>query len=150
MADISAEYAGIAEASQKMSTQCGIMVPEIYSLMEKVNTLLDNGLYLEQASPALKTAYEEFSKSLQMAAANIQGYANLLTAISDAFQNNDAALFAATLSSIDGEGGLELTPEEVTTPTDDPPEWSPPGGGSDGTPVVWNEDHSQITVGNSA
>ncbi len=144
MADISADYAGIAETSGKLSTQCGIIIPEIYNLLSTVDTLLDNGLYLEQASPALKTAYEEFSRSLQQAASNIQGYANLFTGISDGFKSNDAALFASALSGIDGEGGYETTAEEVQTPTDDPPEWAPPNGdiGSGGT---WNEDHSVFT-----
>ncbi|KAB8169708.1 hypothetical protein FH609_005265 [Streptomyces sp. 3MP-14] len=147
MADISADYAGIAETAGKLSTQCNIIVPEIYSLLSRVGTLLDDGLYLEQASPALKTAYEEFSKSMHMAASNIQNWANLFTGLNDAFQNNDAELFAATLSSIDGEGGLELTAEEVTTDTEDPPEWGPPNGDLGGTPVTWNEDRSAITQG---
>jgi hypothetical protein len=144
MADISADYAGIAETSSQLTTQCGIIIPEIYTLMGRVDTLLDNGLYLEQASPALKTAYEEFSRSLQMAASNIQGWANILTGISDSFKNNDAALFASSLSGIDGEGGYETTAEEVTTPTDDPPEWdgSKDIGGPTGS---WNEDHTVFT-----
>ncbi|WP_062207632.1 hypothetical protein [Streptomyces sp. NBRC 109706] len=147
MPDISADYAGIAETSSKLSAQCNIIVPEIYSLLSKVGTLLDNGLYLEQASPALKTAYEEFSRSMQMAASNIQNWANLFTGINDAFKSNDSALFAATLSSIDGEGGLELTADEVETDTPDAPTWGPPGGDLGGTPITWNEDRSSITQG---
>jgi hypothetical protein len=136
MADISAEYTAIAETAGKMATQCNIIVDEIYDLLSRVGTLLDNGLYLEQASPALKSAYEEFSRSMQMAAASIQGWANLLTTIVDSFKNNDADLFAATLSSIDGKGGLELDPEEVKTDTDTP-KWDE-SQGLGGTPITWS------------
>jgi hypothetical protein len=144
MADISADYAGIAETSSQLSTQCGIIIPEIYNLMSRVDTLLDNGLYLEQASPALKTAYEEFSRSLQLAASNIQGWANILTGISDSFKSNDAALFASSLSGIDGEGGYEVTAEQVETPVNDPPEWDD-SKGLEGPTGTWNEDHTVFT-----
>ncbi len=144
MADISADYAGISETASKLSTQCNIIVPEVYNLVSTVGTLLDNGLYLEQASPALKTAYEEFSKSMHMAATSIQGWANLFTQLNDSFKNNDSDLFAATLSSIDGEGGLELTAEDVETDLRDIPKWDDSHnlGGPD---LTWNEDRSQIT-----
>ncbi|MDT0308747.1 hypothetical protein RM780_17520 [Streptomyces sp. DSM 44917] len=144
MADISADYAGIAETSSTLTAQCGIIIPEIYNLLGRVDTLLDNGLYLEQASPALKTAYQEFSRSLQMAASNIQGWANILTQISDSFRTNDAALFAASLSGIDGEGGYEVGYEEVTTATTAPPEWDD-SRSLDGPSGTWNEDHSMFT-----
>ncbi|GAB2901050.1 hypothetical protein [Streptomyces mayteni] len=144
MADISADYAGIAETASKLSAQCNIIVPEIYNLLSTVGTLLDNGLYLEQASPALKTAYEEFSRSMHSAATSIQHWANLLTSISDSFKSNDSELFAATLSNIDGEGGFELTAEEVETDPTYPPDWEESRnlGGPD---VIWNEEGDEIT-----
>jgi hypothetical protein len=52
--------------------------------------------------------YEECSRSLQLAAPNIQGWANILTGISDSFTSNDAALFASSRSGIDGEGGGDV------------------------------------------
>jgi hypothetical protein len=141
MGDISADYAGIAETAGKLSTQCNIIVPEIYNLLSRVGTLLDHGLYLEQASPALKTAYEEFSKSMHMAASNIQGWANLFTQLTDAFKNNDADMFASTLSGIDGKGGYEVTGEEVTTDTPDVPKWDN-SNNLGGTPIDCNEDRT--------
>ncbi|RBM20458.1 hypothetical protein [Streptomyces sp. PT12] len=146
MPDIAADYQGIVDTAGKLSTQCNIIVPEIYDLMGTVGTLLDEGLYLEQASPALKTAYEEFSKSMQMAASGIQGWANLFTDIKTAFENNDAELFAVTLSAIDGEGGLELEPDEVTADKPPVPEWDDEHN-LNGAPVTWNEDRTQITPG---
>ncbi|RKN09418.1 hypothetical protein D7319_13270 [Streptomyces radicis] len=131
------------DAAGKLSTTCNIIVPEIYSLMGTVGTLLDEGLYLEQASPALKTAYEEFSKSMQAAAAGLQNWANLLTAIKDAFENNDAELFAITLSAIDGEGGFEVTANEVTTTPGEVPKWDSQHE-LNGTPVDWNEDRTRL------
>jgi hypothetical protein len=144
MADLSADYAGILDTTTKLSTQCGVIIPEIYRLMGEVSTLLDNGLYLEQASPALKTAYEEFSRSLQSAAGNLQVFANIFTSIKDSLQNNDAELFAGTLSSLDGEGGYEITATEVVSPTPDPPGWDS-SKNIGGTPVTWNEDRTTIT-----
>ncbi|MDT0320537.1 hypothetical protein E1265_13445 [Streptomyces sp. 8K308] len=144
MADLSADYAGILDTTTKLSTQCGIIIPEIYSLMAEVSTLLDNGLYLEQASPALKTAYEEFSRSLQSAAGNLQIFANIFTGIKESLQNNDAELFASTLSSLDGEGGYEVTAEDFTTTPPDPPAWND-ANNIGGTPVTWNEDRTQLT-----
>ncbi|MBL1066194.1 hypothetical protein [Streptomyces sp. 7-21] len=144
MADIAADYEGIAETCSTFVAQCNIIIPEIYSLLERVGNLLDEGLYLEQASPALKAAYTEFSQSLHSAAGNLQSYANIFTQIKDNFENNDAALFAGTLSSLDGEGGLELEPEEVTSETPDPPEWDD-SKNIGGTALTWNEDGTQIT-----
>ncbi|WBB62043.1 hypothetical protein O7599_05745 [Streptomyces sp. WMMC500] len=145
MPDISADYQGIADTSHKMSQQCDIIVPAIYGLIGKVSNLLDNGLYLEQASPALNTAYTEFSKSLQQAASAIQVYANLLTQISDAFKTQDADMFAATLSSIDGKGGFETSAEEVHSDKPGVPDWNPPPGAGD--TGSWSDDHTVYTPG---
>ncbi|MFR9723402.1 hypothetical protein ACL02R_08530 [Streptomyces sp. MS19] len=143
MADILADYEGIADTCGQLSTQAGIIIPEIYTLMNTVSTLLDDGLYLEQASPALKTAYEQFSRTLQSAAGSLQVFANMFTTIKDSFENNDAELFAGTLSGLDGDGGYELTADEVTSPTPDPAAWD--DSKNIGSGVTWNEDHSQVT-----
>ncbi|UCM90408.1 hypothetical protein [Streptomyces marincola] len=143
MADLSADYAGILETTTQLSTQCGIIIPELYRLMGEVSTLLDNGLYLEQASPALKTAYEEFSRSLQGAAGNLQIFANIFTSIKESLQNNDAELFAGTISGLDGEGGYEVTAEDFTTEPPDPPEWDS-SQEIGGTATHWNEDRTVL------
>jgi hypothetical protein len=137
--DISADYAAIADASGKLSTECTTIHQKVIDLHTEVSTLLDTALFWRRASPALKTAYTEFSKTVQSGAAQLQSWAAVLTAISDGFKNSDETLFASALSSIDGEGGYELDPgPPIETPVDDPPTWDPPNNG--GTPIAYSED----------
>ncbi|WP_052847685.1 hypothetical protein [Streptomyces avicenniae] len=116
MADLSADYAGIEEGAGRMNTRLTQLAAELTTLQTQVNSLLGNGLQLDQASPVLRDTYEEFNSNLERSAANILEYAKMFLEIRDALQNNDADIVAAIISGQDGEGGVEVTGEHVETP----------------------------------
>ncbi|WP_129841622.1 hypothetical protein [Streptomyces sp. RFCAC02] len=142
--NIRLNYEGIADCCTVLVSQSEMMIPEIYRLVAKVDMLLDNGLYLEQASPALKTVYEQFSMSLHSAAANLQSYANTFENVKHAFEFNDLASAQAALEGLDGEGGYDLGPDPEYQPVEgETPLYSPPGG-TIGSDVTWNENHDRV------
>ncbi|CAL9427746.1 hypothetical protein [Streptomyces sp. enrichment culture] len=142
--DIALVYDDIADCCSVLVAQTDIIIPEVYSLMQKVDTLLDHGLYLEQASPALKTAYEQFSRTLQSAGASLEMYAQMFSNIKTAFENNDNAAMAGALDGLDGDGGYAPEATENPMSEKDPREWAPTGGNI-GANVNWNADHTQVT-----
>ncbi|RSS78175.1 hypothetical protein EF918_22005 [Streptomyces sp. WAC06614] len=55
-----------------------------------VSGLLQNGLVFEKASPAMKEAYNEFSRQLKLSAQNIKSFADIFTKIAEGMSQSDS------------------------------------------------------------
>ncbi|MDT0267670.1 hypothetical protein RM844_15390 [Streptomyces sp. DSM 44915] len=139
------DYEGIGETCTVLDGQARIFIDEVYRLLYMVRDLLEQGMYLEQASPALQTAYSEFSNSLHAGGTNLMSFAQLFESLRVNYENADNAAMASTLSSLDGEGGhFEPETEKPLPDSATLPEYNPPQGDI-GYDVEWDRDQGIIT-----
>ncbi|MBW8817792.1 MULTISPECIES: hypothetical protein [unclassified Streptomyces] len=89
-ANISLSYSEIERVSNLLDTSVEeTLVPRMDEAKTEVDTLLDNGLVLTKASPALQGQYEKFTQSLKDATDSIKGFAEQFRQIMQSVQDMD-------------------------------------------------------------
>ncbi|MCE7083488.1 WXG100 family type VII secretion target [Streptomyces sp. ST2-7A] len=100
-ANISIDYSTIEATAGTMGTKLSDIATELTELKTTVEGLLQNGLVFEQASEALKEAYEFFTTQMETSANNIGEYAKLFQEISTELQNSDSDMANDIRSSLE-------------------------------------------------
>ncbi|MGW3647887.1 WXG100 family type VII secretion target [Streptomyces sp. NPDC000878] len=87
--DVLFDYDEIGRAATTMGTKLTDISNELTELETTVSGLLQDGLVFEKASPALKDAYDAFSKQMKSSAANIGEYGKSFQDIGDSIAQSD-------------------------------------------------------------
>ncbi|MFI6435211.1 hypothetical protein [Streptomyces sp. NPDC050759] len=90
--DVVFDYDEIARTATTMGTKLTDISTELTNLETTVSNLLQDGLVFEKASPALQSAYENFSKQMGESAANIKAYADSFNDIAEAIAESDQTI----------------------------------------------------------
>ena len=87
--DVLFDYDEIGRAATTMGNKLTDISNELTDLETTVSGLLQDGLVFEKASPALKDAYDAFSKQMQTSASNIGEYGKSFTDIGESIAQSD-------------------------------------------------------------
>ncbi|WP_330290925.1 hypothetical protein [Streptomyces sp. NBC_00576] len=87
--DVLFDYDEIARAATTMGNKLTDISNELANLETTVSGLLQDGLVFEKASPALKDAYDAFSKQMKSSASNIGEYGKSFTEIGNSIAESD-------------------------------------------------------------
>ncbi|MFH8476581.1 hypothetical protein [Streptomyces sp. NPDC018000] len=94
--NINLNYTEIVRVSNVMNQAVNDINPHLLSTKTSVEGLLDNGLFMQQSSPAMKAAYEKLTASLQQAVESINSFAMQFTKIKESVEKMDAEIAAST------------------------------------------------------
>ncbi|ANW16869.1 hypothetical protein [Streptomyces clavuligerus] len=94
--NISIDYAEIVRVAGVMNQAVNDINPHLLTTKTTVEGLLDNGLFMQQSSPAMKAAYEKLTLSLQQAVESINSFATQFTKIKESVEKMDAEIAAST------------------------------------------------------
>ncbi|WTW99427.1 WXG100 family type VII secretion target [Streptomycetaceae bacterium NBC_01309] len=100
MPDVNIDFDEIATTATTMGTKLSDISNELNNLETTVSGLLQDGLVFEKASPALKEAYDTFSRQMKTSAANIQSYADNFNGIAKSLAESDSALMTEIRNAI--------------------------------------------------
>ncbi|WP_210574435.1 hypothetical protein [Streptomyces sp. GESEQ-4] len=87
--DVLFDYDEIARAATTMGNKLTDISNELTDLETTVSGLLQDGLVFEKASPALKDAYDAFSKQMKSSASNIGEYGKSFQDIGESIAQSD-------------------------------------------------------------
>ncbi|MET9135208.1 WXG100 family type VII secretion target [Streptomyces antibioticus] len=102
--DVLFDYDEIARTATTMGTKLSDISSELSDLESYVSGLLQDGLVFEKASPALQTAYDDFSNQMKTSAKNIQEYANTFNDIAKAIAESDSSIATEVQNAGQGNG----------------------------------------------
>lgn len=94
--NISLDYDEIQNVSNAMRQAATDIVPHLESTRTKVEGLLDNGLYMQQSSPAMKDSYQKLTTSLTQAIDNINQFAKQFDEIKKNIEKLDTDVATST------------------------------------------------------
>ena len=87
--EVQLEYEQIEATAKQLNETSDHVNPQLLSLKTTVDNLLDNGLFLQQSSPALQQAYDQFTIQLQKAVDQINDFAKNFVDIKNTVQQLD-------------------------------------------------------------
>ncbi|MFF4751131.1 WXG100 family type VII secretion target [Streptomyces sp. NPDC002514] len=90
--DVLVDYDEIARVATAMGSKLTDISAELRNLETTVSGLLQDGLVFEEAGPALRDAYTDFSNQMKTSAKNIQEYANTFNDILQSLSESDQAI----------------------------------------------------------
>ncbi|MFB7058004.1 hypothetical protein [Streptomyces vinaceus] len=90
--DVVFDFDQIHTGCTNMGTKLSDIAKELVNLEGYVSGLLQNGLVFEKASPAMKDAYDEFSRQMKDSAANIKTFADTFKKIAEGMAQSDSEL----------------------------------------------------------
>jgi uncharacterized protein YukE len=93
--NVQLEYEQIESVAQQLQSAVANINPQLLDLKSKVDTLLTNGLFLQQTSPALQNSYKGFTDMLLKMVENITNFANQFTSIKDTVEKLDSQIAAS-------------------------------------------------------
>ncbi|OKI05292.1 hypothetical protein A6A06_11780 [Streptomyces sp. CB02923] len=94
--NINLDYNEIQRVSGVMNQAVNDINPLLLSTKSSVEGLLDNGMFMQQSSPALKESYNNLTASLQKAVESINSFANQFNQIKNNIEKMDADIAAGT------------------------------------------------------
>ncbi|MBF6043707.1 hypothetical protein GO001_00540 [Streptomyces sp. NRRL B-1677] len=94
--NVSIDYAEIDKVAKTMNDAVTNIVPMLQSTKTTVEGLLDNGLFMQQSSPAMKASYEKLTLSLSEAMKGITAFAGQFQKIKTAVAQMDADIAKGT------------------------------------------------------
>ncbi|MEU8548832.1 hypothetical protein [Streptomyces roseoverticillatus] len=94
--NINIDYVEIDKVSKTMDDAVTHIVPMLQSTKTTVEGLLDNGLFMQQSSPAMKMSYEKLTQSLSEAMKGITTFAEQFRKIKTAVAQMDADIAKST------------------------------------------------------
>ncbi|MEU9608298.1 hypothetical protein [Streptomyces sp. NPDC048057] len=90
--NISINYAEIERVSKVMDQAVKDIVPMLTNTKASVEGLLDNGLFMQKSSPAMKLSYDKLTTSLTTAITGITTFAGQFEKIKAAVQEMDTSI----------------------------------------------------------
>ncbi|WP_030609285.1 hypothetical protein [Streptomyces sclerotialus] len=94
--NINIDYNEIQRVSGVMKQAVNDINPLLLSTKTSVEGLLDNGLFMQQSSPALKESYSNLTASLQKAVESINSFANQFNQIKNSVEKMDLDIATGT------------------------------------------------------
>ena len=88
------EYDQIDQTSTQLRNAVTQINPQLLGLKNSVDTLLTNGLFFQQTSPAMQHAYSQFTLQLQKVVDNIDDFAKQFDNIKLQIQDMDSKMAA--------------------------------------------------------
>ena len=73
--NVQLEYSQIDTVSSQLNNAVSNINPQLLTLKNSVDSLLNDGLFLQQTSPAMQHAYEQFTTQLQQIVTKIGDFA---------------------------------------------------------------------------
>lgn len=92
--NVQLEYAQIDAVSAQLNNAVTNINPQLLALKNAVDQLLSDGLFLQQTSPAMQHAYEQFTVQLQQIVTKIGDFAKQFTAIKQQIEEMDTTMAA--------------------------------------------------------
>lgn len=99
--DMDVTYDNITSVDTILNNAVATIVPQLTALQNQVQALLapDGGLWLQQSSPALWSAYQQFNTSLTNGIQDINQFATQFNGIATSLQQMDTQLAQSITSS---------------------------------------------------
>ncbi|MFE7317591.1 hypothetical protein ACFU7T_31475 [Streptomyces sp. NPDC057555] len=94
--NISLDYSEIERVAKVMNDAVRDINPMLLNTKTSVEGLLDNGLFMQQSSPALKESYNNLTTSLQKAIESINSFATQFNSIKEQIQKMDEEIAKST------------------------------------------------------
>ncbi|WP_405591331.1 hypothetical protein [Streptomyces sp. NBC_01190] len=91
-ANVQLEYSQIDTVSSQLNNAVSNINPQLLTLKNSVDNLLSDGLFLQQTSPAMQHAYEQFTTQLQQIVTKIGDFAKQFTDIKTQINDMDTTM----------------------------------------------------------
>jgi hypothetical protein len=92
--NVQLQYGQIDSISAQLDNAVQNINPQLLTLKNSVDTLLNDGLYLQQTSPAMQHAYEQFTTQLQQIVTKIGDFAKQFKDIKTQIEDMDQTMAA--------------------------------------------------------
>ncbi|MFF4749205.1 WXG100 family type VII secretion target [Streptomyces sp. NPDC002514] len=92
--NVQLQYGQIESVSTRLQHAVTTINPQLMDLKSSVDTLLTDGLWLQQTSPAMQHAYEQFTGQLTQIVAKIEDFAKQFNAIKTQIDDMDQTMAA--------------------------------------------------------
>ncbi|CAG6390571.1 hypothetical protein NMG29_09355 [Streptomyces cocklensis] len=92
--NVQLEYQQIDTVSSQLKNAVENISPQLMTLRTSVENLLSDGLFLQHTSPAMKTAYSQFTDQLQQVVTKINDFAKQFTDIKIQIDDMDTKMAA--------------------------------------------------------
>ncbi|MEE4543154.1 WXG100 family type VII secretion target [Streptomyces sp. V4-01] len=99
--NIQLQYSQIDTVATQLNNAVTNINPQLLQLQGTVENLLGDGLFLQQTSPAMQHAYQQFTGQLTNIVAKIEDFAKQFTSIKTQIDDMDRTMKA----QIEGAGG---------------------------------------------
>jgi uncharacterized protein YukE len=93
--NVQLEYGQIDTVSSQLNNAVQNINPQLLTLKNSVDNLLSDGLFLQQTSPAMQHAYEQFTTQLQQIVQKIGDFANQFAGIKTQIEDMDKQMAAS-------------------------------------------------------
>ena len=90
--NVQLEYQQIDTVSSQLNNAVNNINPQLLTLKNSVDNLLNDGLFLQQTSPAMQHAYEQFTNQLQQIVQKIGDFAKQFTDIKTQINDMDTTM----------------------------------------------------------
>ncbi|MFF5499867.1 WXG100 family type VII secretion target [Streptomyces aquilus] len=92
--NVQLQYGQIDTVSSQLQNAVTNINPQLLSLKGTVDQLLQDGLWLQQTSPAMQHSYAEFTNQLTQIVTKIEDFAKQFTAIKTQIDDMDRTMYA--------------------------------------------------------
>ncbi|KUN18371.1 MAG: hypothetical protein HOV82_19865 [Streptomyces sp.] len=92
--NVQLQYGQIETVSTQLTHAVTTINPQLMQLKGSVDNLLNDGLFLQQTSPAMQHAYEQFTVQLTQIVTKIEDFAKQFTAIKTQIDDMDRTMAA--------------------------------------------------------
>ncbi|MYT71727.1 MULTISPECIES: hypothetical protein [unclassified Streptomyces] len=98
--NVQLEYSQIDNVATELNHAVLTINPQLMKLKNSVTVLLNDGLFLQQTSPAMQHAYEQFTAQLTQIVSKIEDFSKQFTSIKTQIDDMDRTMAA----QIKGDG----------------------------------------------